>query len=430
MLGVLFACVILPLTLFPKHGGSVYSRYLTIDSVVERGTIAIEDSPLLPISGTPDIVKAHGHSYSDKPPVLPVLASAVYGGLYLSGWHFWNPNPKQTAFEFLVVNAVLTWVVAGFTSAMAVVGIRQILQAVPISRWVADVLALAFGFCSQLLTYAVTFNNHSVAAGLIMGAIAATSLEQAGRNPGRRRFLAGLFASLAAVIDLPVGCLILAGMGAIQTVRARSVPWPYLLGAIGPLLLHCWLQSKVTGTPLPAEMYPELFNYPGSYWTTPDGTFKENGPRIWFGLELVFGPQGWLTVTPAILIGLVGLGMVLVRKGDPFRPMAVVVAGSVVVLVVYYTWMVRRTDFAGLSFGTRHLLAITPPCFVFAGVALSRLRGWLAPLVFVVLMAVGGTYAWIGVKNPWSRIEILEKRNATLQTLQWFVPYPWSSMRR
>ena len=121
--------------------------------------------------------------------------------------------------------------------------------------------------------------------------------------------------------------------------------------------------------------------------------------------ELLLGPQGWLTVTPVLAFGLVGLGLVLARPGDPRRPIAGVVAGALVVLVAYYTWGVRNLNFAGGSFGTRHLLAMSPALYVFAVVALDRLRGWVAPSVFVAFAAVGFVYAIAGMKDPWSRIE-------------------------
>ena len=85
--------------------------------------------------------------------------------------------------------------------------------------------------------------------------------------------------------------------------------------------------------------------------------------------------------------------------------MALVVLGSLVVLFAYYTWGVRRTDFGGKSFGTRHLLAITPACYLFAVVALERLRWRVVPVLFVLAMGVGGFYAVAGAKDPWTRIE-------------------------
>ena len=383
LLGVVYAVALVPLTVAPRHSGNVLSRYMTIEAIVERGTLAIERSPLRERSGTPDVVRFGDHYYSDKPPVLPALATPIYALLLMAGIRFSGPGP-----QFGLSNLVVTWTVVGLWSALALVWLRQILQAVPIRPWVADLLTLGFGFGSQLLTYAVTFNNHSVAAGLITGALAMTALESPGRGAGRRRFLAGFLAALAATIDLPAGGIMLAGLGVVQAIRVRSIPLAYLAGSAGPLLFHTWLQAKVTGTPWPVEMYPMAFDYPGSYWTTPEGAWVERGPRWQFGIELLLGPQGWLTLTPVLAFGLVGLGLVLARRGDPRRPIAGAVGGVLLLLVAYYTWGVRRTDFAGSSFGVRHLLPMAP-----GGVhlrrrrRLERLRGWLARRCSSLLMA-------------------------------------------
>jgi hypothetical protein len=233
-------------------------------------------------------------------------------------------------------------------------------------------------------------------------------------------------AGLASTIDLPAGGMILLCLGVLQAFRVRSIPWDYLLGAVGPLALHCWLQSIVTGTPLPAEMYPTSFEYPHSYWLLPEKIWREHGPRWRFGIELLVGPRGWLTVTPTLAFGFIGLGLVLARKGDALRPMAGVVAVSVLVLLWYYTWGVRRTDIGGDSFGTRHLLAISPPCYFFGVVAVERLRGKVAPVLFVVAMAVGGVYAIIGERQPWAPIEELRKTDPWLRQVQRLVIYPRS----
>ena len=430
LLGLIYAAAILPMTLYPRMSGNVFSRYMTIEAIVERGTLAIERSPILARSGTPDIVRFGIHAYSDKPPVLPALAAPIYGALSLMGYRF-----SGSAWQFLIDNVVLTWSLVGLSSAWALIWVRRMFQCVPLNPWVADGLTLALGFASPLLTYGVTFNNHSVAAGLITAAIGLTVLEQPGPKAKNSRFWAGLLASLAMTIDLPAGGVVLASLGFIQTIRVRSLPLAYLVGSMGPLLLHAWLQSRVTGTPLPVEMYPEAFNYPGSYWLSPEGIWVEHGPRYWFGIELLFGPQGWFTVMPALLFGVLGLMMALIKRGDPLRPLALLLTGSVVVLVAYYTWGVRRTDFAGASFGTRHLLAVTPACYVFVGVALARLGSkqvlrWGSGALIALFLAIGGVYAYAGVKNPWTRIEKRAPTDASLQLVQRFVLYPWSSNTR
>jgi hypothetical protein len=426
LLGVAYALVVFPLTVYPKtrHSGNVLSRYMMIEAIVEQGTMAVERTSLMRMVRPVDTVRFGDHFYSDKPPVLAALATPIYAVMVAAGARF-----TGSRVQFIADNLAISWLTVGLASAMTLVWLRRMFQAVAISPIIADALTLGFGFGSQLLTYAVTFNNHSVAAALITGAMALTLLERPGSKRFNDRFRVGLLAGFAAVIDLPAGCLMLGGLGLLLAIRARSVPLAFIAGAIGPLLLHCWLQSKVTGTPLPVEMYPQAFNYPGSYWTTPEGIFREYGARHWFLLELLVGPPGWLTLTPALAFGLVGLVLVLLKRGDPLRAMAALVLGTLVVLVVYYTWVVRRTDFAGQSFGTRHLLAITPAVYFFGVEALARIKGWFAPSLFVLLMGVGVFYAYHGMQDPWARIEERERIEPTLEVAQRFVIYPYSRTR-
>jgi hypothetical protein len=420
LIGVLYWAALLALTLLgpPKHSGNVWSRYMTVESLVERGTLAIDRSPLLRISGSPDLIKVGPHLYSDKPPVLSAAAAVVYLPLSASGQRF---TPRS----FVLVNGVLVSAFVGLGSALALVGLRRLLQAADIRPVVADALTLAFGFTSQLLTYGVTFNNHSVAAGLVTMALALVALEE---RPARaRRFVVGVLAGLAATIDLPAGGTLLAVLGAWLALRSRAVPVSYLAGCAGPLAVHAVLQTLVTGSPLPAEMTPALLNYQGSYWASA-GRWVETGPRWRFGLELLLGPQGWLTVTPVLVLGLVGIGWIASRRGDPLRASAIAVGVLVATLLVYYTWGVRRTDFAGLSFGTRHLLAASPAVFWFAIVLVGRLHRKLVCIALAALLAIGAVYAVAGLRDPWSRVE---RRNGMgLAIVKRLTVYPWSSYNR
>jgi hypothetical protein len=256
-------------------------------------------------------------------------------------------------------------------------------------------------------------------------ALALVALEE---RPARtRRFVVGVLAGLAATIDLPAGGALLAVLGVWLALRSRAVPVSFIAGCAGPLAVHAVLQTLVTGSPLPAEMTPTLLNYQGSYWANA-GRWVETGPRWRFGLELLLGPQGWLTVTPVLVLGLVGIGWIASRRGDPLRASAIAVGVLVATLLVYYTWGVRRTDFAGLSFGTRHLLAVSPAVFWFAIVLVGRLHRKLVCVVLAVLLAIGAVYAVAGLRDPWSRIE---RRNGTgLAIVKRLTVYPWSSYNR
>src|SRR5262245_41894762 len=163
---VLFGLALAVLIDPPKVSGNVWSRYMTIESIVERGTLAIDESPYLGPSGSPDLAKFNGRLYSDKPPVLSALGAAVYYPLYRADCRMFDlRSPADFIKSFRPVNRVLVVLLVVLPSALALYALRRIFQTIAISRWLADLLALGFGFSSLLLTYGVTFNNHSVAAG-------------------------------------------------------------------------------------------------------------------------------------------------------------------------------------------------------------------------------------------------------------------------
>jgi hypothetical protein len=456
VVGAVFLCLTALLSRWPRHSGNVWSRFATVESLVERGTLAIDDSPLRG-SASVDVVQFRGRFYSDKPPMLSALGAVVYAPLAWAGIRF-TGQPSQ----WVLVNWVLLVVIVGMSSAMAIVSLRRLLQLVDLPAWQADLLALAGGCCSLLFSYAVTFNNHSVAAGLLTAAAAlvfcadhrilrrvplaqpvphdAALVDATGGN-GRvgpsgfgafvRPGVAGLMTALAATMDIPAGGAAWVALAACLAISDRPAAIWFLVGSAPPALLHCVLQSQVTGSPLPVECYPEAFNYPGSYWVNA-GAWHEPGPRWHFGMELLVGPQGWLTVTPVLAFGLVGIVGTLRHTTNRLWRLASVVAVVGVVLIAYYVWGVRRTDFAGSSFGTRHLLAVTPLVYFFGVVAVARLRNLIGTLAFCVLMAASATYAYAGMLDPWSRIErrVAAGTDPVLQLLQTVVPWPWSTYSR
>jgi hypothetical protein len=401
LVGLVTWAVLVPLAHAPRLSGNVFSRYMTVESIVERQTLRIDGSPLRARSGSPDVVLVGGHWYSDKPPVLSALAASVYAPMAAGGHRF-----SRSAAEFVQVNWVLVIMTSGLASAVAVYGLRRMLQAADLRPWVSDLLAMVFGLGSPLLTYAVTFNNHSVAAGLVM-ASGVLMLEADRRQSAGQAAIAGFLTALAATIDLPAGALWTALLGLSLALRWRGwrLPFAFVLGSLGPIVFHIVLQMRITGSPLPVELTPEVFDYEGSYWRTPEGRWVEPGPRWRWGIEFLFGPNGWITVMPVLAVGLYGVVRTALRRGDPLRAASLVVGMAVVVLVWFYTFGVRRTDFAGWSFGTRHMLAVTAPVFGFAVVVASRSRrGWLWA-VFVPLLLIGAVYAWVGQRDPWSRVE-------------------------
>src|SRR5207302_6024986 len=70
LLWAFYAAALLPLTAVPRHSANVISRFMTIEALVEQGTLAIDRTPMTKIARPTDMVRFGGHYYSDKPPVL------------------------------------------------------------------------------------------------------------------------------------------------------------------------------------------------------------------------------------------------------------------------------------------------------------------------------------------------------------------------
>jgi len=426
LIGLIYWIALIPLTSPPRHSGNVWSRYMTIESLVERGTFAIGRSPLLKPSGSPDLARYGGRLYSDKPPVLSMAGALVYAPLYhWGGMRF--AGPRGDFRHFPAVNLVLVSALVGLASAWSLVWVRRLLQVTSFRAWVADLLTLGVGFGTPLLTYGVTFNNHSVAAGLIAAAFGLVTLEDPARHRvARRRAWAGLFAGLAATIDLPAGGATFLVLGGWLAARQRRFPLAYLGGAIGPALLHGAAQWSISGSVLPVELDRAAMEYPGSYWASAAGRFHEAGPRWRFGLELLLGPQGWLTITPSFALAPIGLALAA-RRG-PLRGAARAASALILALLGFYIWGVHRTDYGGLSFGVRHLLAIAPLVGWFALVGLDRVRRRRLGLAFALASAVGAGYAYEGMRDPWSRAD--RRPEPALRILQRLVLCPRSSYQR
>ena len=139
VLGLVYLVALLPLTFAPRHSGNVLSRYMTIEAIVERGTLAVERTPMiaLRIARPVDMVKFGDHYYSDKPPVLAVLASPIYAGMAVLGARF---TGSQT--QFILDNLAITCLTVGLASAMTLVWLRRLLQCVPIPPLAADLAEL------------------------------------------------------------------------------------------------------------------------------------------------------------------------------------------------------------------------------------------------------------------------------------------------
>ena len=416
----------------PRHSGNVWSRYATIESLVERGTLAITHSPVL--GNANDRIKVGDDYYSDKPPGLSVVGTGVYAVLRVFGCRMIGTDPRLAGVRFRMFNFWMVALLVALPAALGVYLFRACLGPLKLGWLTKDLLAASFGFGTLMLTYAVTFNNHVPAAVLVVGtwAVLLAREAHAERTPARAALL-GFLVALAAAIDLPTGGTAAVALAIYLLVTGRS--WremvAFAAGALAPVLLHGVSQSMVTGSPLVAELYPRYWHWePGGagphvpcYWLHPTGTdTNQEGAVSYLGHVLV-GPRGWLTLTPAMVFGLVGLGVCLWRPGLRRRGPALLLLAMLIVVVGYYVGWATRRNYGGQSYGMRWFIALTPLVCYFGAVwhAHTRRVGWR--VLFWIAVGIGVVYSVVGTTMPWSEIE--RSSNPVLAVLQHLVIHPW-----
>jgi hypothetical protein len=432
---ILFAAFFLLWALLTKvhtHSWQEESRMATVQTLIEQGTFIIDHTEF---NRTGDKVFIAGHFYSDKPPLLSVMAAGAYSilhrvfGLTLdpticvpaddaAACRAFTPSGVRfTAFYWLTLIFV-----GGSASLLVVLFWRAMLQA-GAGGVLATALALALGLASPIAPYSIVFAGHVPAALCLFAGFmlliswrhseerpeqnSVKSKNTPGNEPagsGWKFFWAGFLISLAANIDLTLAIFIIAfGLWMLFARRRRLLP--YLLGAIVPFALSAAINYWAAGTIVPLYFDPKAYDFVGTVLnTTVGGT---NGfYSLEFGLRYTYdmfvGQRGVFSFTPMLIFAVIGLGLATRQRQQ--RSLAfTVLLGS----LVFAAYLIFRTDnFGGLAWGTRWFVPLIPVWWYFARDAYGVMRNgtaraavwhllfWGAVLISFLTAAQGLHDAW------------------------------------
>jgi hypothetical protein len=364
------------------------SRMATMDALVHDGTFAIDRSKFW---DTADKVKIGEHYYSSKPPILSVAGAGIYAFLHhVTGLSF--RDGMQNA--VWVMNLIL----AGVPHLILLVYAHRFLGVFAAPEVLLWTFA-GFAFGQLGLAYATTINNH-VPAGLAVFVAFYYAFMLRQRLSERRQHYAyaGVAAGLAPTLDLST-LFISAAIG----LYLLSFDWKHTLrvfapAAVAPLLVHFGLTKLITGSWEPIYLRPELYKYPGSYWNAPTGIDALDEPRLTYLYNILIGHHGYFSITPVLLVAVLAIVLALIRRG-PHVAEAIVVGGSLLVLIVFYTLTTK--NYGGVCLGFRWLLPITPLVLLFVADWLAKVRTRASLWVFASLLAISYFHAFSGLGNPW-----------------------------
>mgnify|MGYP000731246932 CR=1 FL=1 len=369
------------------------SRLATIDSLVHRGTLAIDGSVY---GWSRETAQFGERRYSRQPPMLALLLAGPYWLMTRAGLTL-QSDPTSCVFLLTLIAATLP---AMFSAAL----MYRMARMFELRRQVRAALALAVVLGSGMISYATVLNAHVPAAMLLLAACACffhMEIVQKQRHSWAWLALAGLCAGLAATIDLPAVAFLALFAAVILAMR-----WPiplrlggvllYLAGALPPLVVHAALVVPLTG-----DLGPGLHPPPTAAGATPSDD-EEPGALVKYGwrtFDALVGPHGLLSHFPVLAMGLLGIGAVMHRNWPTAtKALALAtVAGSAVVLAAF---ILLRADWTQPMFAARWFVLFTPALLFWAGAWLRRPHRPHSWAIAAALLAWSIAVSVVGANNP------------------------------
>lgn len=405
------------LTAKPLQSANDRSRWCTVWSLLERKTYTIDEIRQVPGWDTIDILYDGGHFYSTKPPILSTwVAGVVWCVTKITGWSLTKDTQAVTGVTLLFVNGlplVFAWIV-----------FHRLLQQTMLSAWGHGVLLTSAVFATLLTPFAVTLNNHTVAA---IGAMLTVYswyliLRHANANPWWFA-MCGFFAAWTCAHELPAALL-----GVITFLSCAWRNWwntlrAYVPAAVIPLAFFFVTNWIATGSLKPAysnygnEKYRFVVEGVPSYWLEPKGIDQNLDTAPMYLFHCLVGHHGifsltplWLLLIPAWIAACIfrrsanaaGMESVLSRNADALVAISRWTVLLTVTVLGFYFTRTENYNYGGVTAGLRWVLWLTP---LWLTSLIPLMDRWSDRKVFrlaiVPLFLLSAFSAWSRIDNPW-----------------------------
>ncbi len=379
------------------------SRIAAIESLVERGTWAIDDSTWVNL--TQDKIVINDTFYSDKMPLFSVLGAGVYAILHYVFGGSIAANCTQTArfctYSWLTLvlvsipASILIWLFFDFASR----------QNMP--RWAAVVGTIALGVGTMLFPYALVLNHHVPAAASLFASFYLLTRKEASPAVTSQvkwdasLISAGFLAALAISFDVLSG-IIAATLFGIALVRYRARFVFFALGAVIPLALTALFDFQIAHTILPPYIVTDAYNYPGSAFPASIAGNGTPDDYAAYAFRMFLGGKGLFAYNPLLLFAFVGAVGVALNRQHPLRVEGFFTVLGFIALCLYLA--TNTGNYGGTSYGERWFIVSIPILFSFIFfVAPLKAATWknIAWLVFLPLLALSIFSSLQGSQAPW-----------------------------
>jgi hypothetical protein len=319
-------------------------------ALAEQGTYVLDDMRAR-WGWVNDCAIHEGHAYSVKAPGTSLFGVPAYAAYHWGGrWLGWELDREVALWLCRVTASILPWLVflcffyrflGRHTSS-------------PVAR---DGVFLSVSLGSCLYGYGILFLSHTLSAASAFGAfVLLFEARRGGRITRGRAFAAGLLTAGVTLLEYPGVIVSLAlGLYALAVVRPLWRLLPFTLGGLVPTAAMMHFQWACFGSPFsPGHLYVENDQFREAH---EEGFFGAVGIQ-WdavYGL-LVHPGAGLLPLTPILVFGVLGLGIVAIRRG--LRLDGAITGLSVLATVVAIAAMNNWRG--GWTVGPRYLAVVYP----------------------------------------------------------------------
>jgi hypothetical protein len=390
---LLFLALVSILIVIPyPRSSNDQSRLAAIESVVERGTLVIDNSTFV---DTRDKIFVNGHFYSDKTPLSSLIGAVVYLPLHYLGFRLslgWSV--AYFCITFFTVKAL--WVLS-LLAFHATLGLMRGNQAT------RTIHTLAFGLASLHLSWSSVYNNHSLAASLITIAFYFYMRSRQTARPARDMFASGLLFSLAGNIDVPTAAFYTTFLLLIllDAARRRHVAH-YLLPALILAVPALAMNYSITGGFAPLQTDPAYFDYPGSPWKGAEklsGTEMNSLPFfLSYTLDCLFGRRGFLLYNPLLFAFIPYLVREMFGRSGFKKESIGIVITSAIIMLYYFLY---TSNYGGDSYSIRWFVPLLPLLYLGGYGFFDNFSGFRKK-AFVLVFAAAVCISAIGMTNPWA----------------------------
>lgn len=394
------------------------SRWMTIRSLVERGTYEIDAIVGQPTWDTIDMVQHVGrdgkpHLYSSKPPLLATILAGGYWVIYQFGGATLRDYPYEIGRSMLLAINIIPL-------AFMFVLLGKLVERFGTTDWGRIFVMATATLGTFLNTFAVVLNNHTI--GAVSAAIAVYALVRItfdGERRWRYFVIAGLAAAFTASDELPATCF-LAFVGLILLLRAPRQTLVAFTPAVALVAAAFFATNWIAHESLrPPYMHRSAtdpsdnwYHYTytvnrrevKSYWQDRQGIDRGEPTKAAYALHSLIGHHGIFSLTPVWLLSVAGAIMWLGSRDRARMELAAMALGVSIVILVFLIGMRPQEDrnYGGMTSTFRWVLWCAPLWLVMMIPTADRLsRSTMGQAFAAVLLSFSVLSASYPTWNPW-----------------------------